>query len=159
MLPVICIWCCILSISATNGGDSQTAAAELVWSSLGFVAANQRQRWEEKDRFKLHSSQSTGGRHESVTSHRFSPSWGSLQIDSDSTPLTLETSTRASPIKSLPWFLLLIINDSELSGELIGMCPWGFLAYVHMRSPFACGFPFHESIRESCTFMYNHCGV
>lgn len=65
-------------------------------------------------------------------SRRFSPSWESLQIDSDSTPLTSETPTRASPIKSLLWFPLLIINASELSGAVMGSCLWGFLAHVHI---------------------------
>lgn len=132
----------MLFFPATNGGDSQAGAVELVCSSLGVMAANQSWWLEEKDRFKLHPSQSTGGRHESVTSRRFSPSWGSLQIDSDSTPLTLETPTRASPIKSLPWFPLLIINASELSWEVIAMCPWGVReAFLHMcmKSPIALG--------------------
>lgn len=128
----ICILCRLLSIPAANGGDSQTAAPELVCSSLGVRAANQRLWWKEKDGFKLHPSQSTGGAHESATSRRFSPSWGSLQIDSDSTPLTSETPTRASPIKSLLWFLLLIINASELCGAVIGTCLWGFLVHVHI---------------------------
>lgn len=130
--PFICILCRLLSIPATNGGDSQTVVPELVFSSLGVRAANQRLWWEEKDGFKLHPSQSTGGAHESATSRRFSPSWGSLQIDSDSTPLTSETPTRASPIKSLLWFPLLIINASEFSEAVIGTCLWGFLVHVHI---------------------------
>ncbi len=120
-LPLICILCRLLSIPATNGGDSQTAVPELVCSSLGVRAANQRLWWEEKDGFKLHPSQSTGGAHESATSRRYSPSWGSLQIDSDSTPLTSETPTRASPIKSLLWFPLLIIMPLS-SAELWLVC-------------------------------------
>lgn len=120
MLPVICILCRLLSVPYTNCGDPQTAVPELVHSSLGVRAANQRLRWEENVRFKLHPPQSTGGAHESVTSRRFSQSRGSLQIDSDSTPLTSETSTRASPIKSLLWFPALIINASELSRAVIG---------------------------------------
>ena len=131
-LPLICILRHLLPIPAPNGGDSQTAAPELVCSSLGSGAANQKLRWEKKDGFKLHPSQSTGGAHESATSRRFSPSGGSLQIDSDSTPLTSETPTRASPIKSLLWFPLLIINATELSGAVIGMCLWGFLAHEHV---------------------------
>lgn len=113
--------CRLLSIPAANGGDSQIASPELVCSSLGVRAANQRLWWEERDGFKLHPSQSTGGAHESATSCRFSPSWGSLQINSDSTLLTSETPTRASPIKGLLWFPLLIINVSELS-DVVRVC-------------------------------------
>lgn len=131
-LPFICILCRLLSVPATNGGDSQTAVPELVCSGLGVRAANQRLWWEEKDGFKLYPSQSTGGAHESATSRRFSPSWGSLQIDSDSTPLTSETPTRASPIKSVLWFPLLIINGSELGRAVIGTCLQGFLVHVHI---------------------------
>lgn len=136
MLPVICILCHLLSIPDTNCGDSQTAVPELVCSSPGVIAANQRLRWEENDRFKLHPSLSTGGAHESVTSRRFSPSRGSLQIDTDSTPLTSETPTRASPIKSLLWFPPLIINASKLSRAVIGMEL--FSTRTHLREEPIC---------------------
>lgn len=177
-LPFICILCSLLSIPATNGGDSQTAVPELVCSSLGVRAANQRLWWEEKDGFKLHPSQSTGGAHESATSRRFSPSWGSLQIDSDSTPLTSETPTRASPIKSLLWFPLLIIDASELDRAVIGTCLR--LLGARMRSCecvcsllwlemcvcvcvcacklFVVVFCF-ESVHVLCLFMCIRCGV
>lgn len=104
------------TLYTTNGGDSQTASPELAYSSPGVRAANQRLCWE-KACFKLHPSQSTWGAHESATSRRLYPRWGSSQIDSDSTPLTSETPTRASPIKSLLWFPLLIINAFELGGN------------------------------------------
>lgn len=167
-LPLICILCRLLSIPATNGGDSQTAVPELVCSSLGVRAANQRLWWEEKDGFKLHPSQSTGGAHESATSRRYSPSWGSLQIDSDSTPLTSETPTRASPIKSLLWFPLLIINASELGRAVIGVCLWGFLvhALICVSTIFArlCGckcafFPFSRRASMCCVFSCTFAAV
>lgn len=101
---------------------------ELVCSSPGAKAANQGLWWEERDGLKLHPSQSTGGAHESVTSRRFFPrAGGSLQIDSDSTPLTSETPSRASPIKSLLWFPLLIINAPELDRPVRHVWLGGFL--------------------------------
>lgn len=168
-LPFICILCRLLSIPATNGGDSQAAVPELACSSLGVRAGNQRLWWEGKDSFKLNSSQSTGGAHESATSRRFSPSWGSLQIECDSTLLTSETPTRASPIKSLIWFPLLIINAYELGRDVIGKCLWDVLVHVHICKSSICAchcgckcvraFFFQGSAHVLCLFMYIQCRV
>lgn len=43
--PFMCILCRLRSIPATNGGDSQTTIPELVCSSLGARAVNQRLWW------------------------------------------------------------------------------------------------------------------
>lgn len=160
--PRICISCRLRSIPATNGGDSRTAIPELVCSSLWVRAANQGLWWE-KDSFKLHLSQSTGGAHESATSRRFPPSWGSLQIDSDSTPCTSEASTTASPIKSLLWIPLLIINVSELRGAVIGMRLWQCIC-VNGVFTWVCACKYvhavlHESVRSLYHFIHMYWGV